>query len=63
MVTSRATQTKLAARSHAHNETGWLLAVAAAFLIVHAAAWTICGHVSSNEGAHSQPEPICLSCD
>jgi hypothetical protein len=53
----------LAARSHAHNETGWLLAVAAAFLIVHAAAWIICGHVSSNEGAHSQPEPICLSCD
>jgi hypothetical protein len=42
---------------------GWLLAIAAAFLLVHVVAWTICGRASGTETAKSLPETICLSCD
>jgi hypothetical protein len=42
---------------------GWLLAIAAAFLLVHVVAWTICGRASGPKTAKSLPETICLSCD
>jgi ABC-type uncharacterized transport system permease subunit len=63
VVTSRTAQTGLTRRPPAQNELGWLLAVAAAFLLVHIAAWTICGHASRIEAANSRPKTICLSCD
>ena len=63
VVTNRAAQTRLTTRSQAQNEVGWLLAVAAAFLLVHVVAWTICGHASRIEAVNSSPETICLSCD
>jgi ABC-type uncharacterized transport system permease subunit len=63
VIANRTAQTRMAIRSHAHNEIGWLLAVAAAFLVVHVVAWTICGHASRSKLPNSQPETICLSCD
>jgi len=63
VVTNRAAQTGLTTRSRAQDEMAWLLAVAAAFLLVHVVAWTICGRGSETETAKSLPETICLSCD
>jgi len=45
------------------NEMGWLLAVAAAFLIVHIVALTILGRASTSETTNYQPETISLLCD
>lgn len=63
VVTNRAAQAGLTTRSRAQDEMGWLLAVAAAFLLVHVVAWTICGRASGPKTAKSLPETICLSCD
>jgi len=63
VVTNRAAQTGLTTRSQAQDEMGWLLAIAAAFLLVHVVAWTICGRASGTETAKSLPETICLWCD
>lgn len=63
VVANRAAQTGLTSRSPAQNEMGWLLGVAAAFLVVHVVAWIICGHASRIEAANSKPETICFSCD
>jgi hypothetical protein len=63
VVTNRTAQRGLTTRSHGQNEMGWLSAVAAAFLVVHVVALSICGHASRIETANSGPETICLSCD
>jgi hypothetical protein len=63
VLTNGTAQTRLTTRSHAQNEIGWLLAVAAAFLVVHVVAWTICGHASRAETANSPSETIGLSGD
>ena len=51
---------RLTSRRPAQNETAWLLAVAAAFLIVHIAALTICGHASAGR---TPPGQLALSLD
>ena len=63
VVANRAAQTRLTSRSQAQNEMGWLLAVGAAFLLVHVVAWNICGLASRIEAVNSWPETMCLSCD
>lgn len=60
---SSAGQARLMAAPQARNEMGWLLAAAAAFLIVHIVALTIWGRASASETASSQPETISLLCD
>jgi hypothetical protein len=37
---------------------GWLLAMAAAFLIVHIPAWVICMRASANETAPVEPTTL-----
>ena len=56
-------QARLMAGSHARNEMGWLLAVAAAFLIVHIVALAIWGRTSASQTANSRPETVSLLCD
>lgn len=63
VIANRTAQTRMTIRSHAHGETGWLLAVAAAFFVVHLVAWTFLGHPSRIELPSSQLETICRSCD
>jgi hypothetical protein len=48
-VTSSPAQTRLAAQLPARNEMGWLVAVAAAFLIIHIVAGTNWLRASANE--------------
>jgi hypothetical protein len=61
VVANRADRARLTAPSS--NEMGWLLAVAAAFLIVHIVALTILGRASTSEAMNYQPETISLLCD
>ena len=57
-VASRPTQANRTTRLPASRETGWLVAVALAFLLVHIAAGTICLRASANETAPSRDEAI-----
>ncbi|MGY4358510.1 hypothetical protein ACVWZR_007636 [Bradyrhizobium sp. i1.3.1] len=63
MIANRTAQTRTTIKSHAHGEARWLLAVAAAFFVVHLVAWTILGHASRIDLPNSQLETICRSCD
>lgn len=63
MISNRTAQTRITIKSHAQCETRWLLAVAAAFFVVHLAAWTVLGHASKIDLPDSQLETICRSCD
>jgi hypothetical protein len=59
IVANRPYQAKVTARSPARDEMGWLMAVAAAFLLTHVVALTICGRASANEPA--APEQAAIS--
>jgi hypothetical protein len=63
MIANRTAQTRATIKPHANGETCWLLAVAAAFFVVHLVAWTILGHASRVDLPDSQLETICRSCD
>jgi hypothetical protein len=54
-VASRPAQAKRTTQL-APGETGWLVAVALAFLLVHIVAGTICLRASANEAAPSRDE-------
>ncbi|MEH2495604.1 hypothetical protein V1294_002083 [Bradyrhizobium sp. AZCC 1678] len=54
LVTGRPAQPRLPAQPSARNEMGWLVAVAAAFLIIHIVAGTIWLRASVNETTASQ---------
>jgi hypothetical protein len=55
-VASRPAQAKRTTQLPAPGETGWLVAVALAFLLVHIVAGTICLRASANEAAPSRDE-------
>ncbi|WBL82197.1 hypothetical protein I3J27_17840 [Bradyrhizobium xenonodulans] len=63
LVTSKAAQAKLVARSPARNEMGWLMAVALAFLVIHIVAGTIWMRASANETTTSRSDVISSSYD
>ncbi|MCA1401108.1 hypothetical protein [Bradyrhizobium sp. BRP56] len=63
MIANRTAQTRATIKPHANGETYWLLAVTAAFLVIHLVAWTILGHASRVDLPDSQLETIGRSCD
>jgi hypothetical protein len=58
IATSKPVQIGSTARPSARHEMGWLLAMAAAFLVVHIAAWMICMRASANEAAPVEQAPL-----
>jgi hypothetical protein len=54
IATSKPTQVESTAQNSARHEMGWLLAMAAAFLVVHIAASVICMRASANETAPAE---------
>lgn len=54
MIAPRKSPARPVTRPEARNEMNWLLAIAAAFLVVHFVAWTISARAVAGEAAAGQ---------